>query len=147
LELEAAKADLAKTVEQNATATTDSEGVVSGLTTRQAELERKEREVNAKDATLSQVADDQAKTANVLILRENALLPQEEDYRARSISLSDKETQILADATELSTLRDELMKQAKDQAAKEEALNATKESLKLISDALVKKEADAKGAK
>ena len=87
----------------------------------------------------------QEQTGKNLALREQALVPQEQEYRQHLLDLSTKESEIIKDATELSALRNELLKNAEDQKTKQATLNALKDSLKQIQTDLLKKETDLTG--
>lgn len=138
--LEKAKVDLTKAEQKKADAETAANEVVSGLTTRQTDVEQRERDISAREAKVVEDEKNHEMTAHALGLREQALLPQEEDIRRRSIELSTKENEATANATELAQLQDELSKWAKELEDKETALNATRDKLKQVQEDLLKKQ-------
>jgi len=138
-QLEKAKIELADIETKKSQAASDAEGQVSGLTTRQAEIEKRENEIQARETAVEIGIATHEQTSKNLSLREQALIPQEEAVRARGLDLTTKEAEIVKDATDLASLRDDLLQNAQDQQirhteldAKEKVLNDLKESLKTI---------------
>lgn len=123
IKLEKAKVDLFTTETKIGELENSNTEVVTGLSTRLGEVEQRERNVTTREQAVIQTDENQKLTAQGLILREQAITPQEEDLRQRSLELSNGEAQVVQDAQDLVSLRDELRANAEAQLVRDDQLS------------------------